>query len=134
MTFGSVPEALRSHASLAPDDVAIYWTPLEHHVLGHMEDAVLEHWPHPVREPIVQLDALSGIVKAFDAEANFCERDDAHIEALDRLARDEGDDPAIRLRPAKLGEHVRIEQPVGHGNGTSRTGMGERSTVRSISR
>ena len=43
--------------------------PLEHHILGDIEHAILEHWAHFMRKPIVQLGAAVGVIDPAAARA-----------------------------------------------------------------
>src|SRR5262245_52171627 len=108
--------------------------PLEHDVLGDFEDALLEHRPHLVREPVVECCATGGIHDELDAEAYLGEADGAHIETLEGLSRHEAHDLPLRLWAAELGQHVGVEEPAAHGRSMSRTGIRVRLGSSSISR
>src|SRR6202035_2523564 len=107
--------------------------PFEHDVLGDREHALLEHRPYPMREPVVEFGAATGVGNAFNAEANFSEGHRADMEQFERLGGYECENFAFRLGAAQLGENVGVEQPAGQ-NRTSRTGMAVRFGSRSISR
>ena len=68
-----------------------------------------------------------------DAEADFGERDRAHIKPVERLRSDERDDLRLGSRPAQLGQDVGIKQPPRH-SATSRTGNRTRCGAMSTSR
>ena len=56
--------------------------PFEHDVFCDGQDALLEHRPHLVREPVVEFGALAGVGDKFNAEADFGEGHGADIEFL----------------------------------------------------
>jgi hypothetical protein len=49
--------------------------PFEHDVFGDGQDALFEHWPHFVREPIVEFGAFACVRNELNAEADFGEGD-----------------------------------------------------------
>ena len=107
--------------------------PPEHDVLGDGEDALLEHRPYLVREPIIEFGAPLGIRDEFDAETDFGEGHRTHIEKIERLCGDEGEDFTFWLGAAQFREDVGVEQPAGHKE-TSRTGISVRPGSMLISR
>src|SRR5271170_46320 len=107
--------------------------PLEHDILAHHEDALFEHRPHLVREPIIQLGAAAGVGDQLDSESDFSERYGAHIEQVERLAADEFQHLAFGVGAAQLRKDIRVEKPTRHKT-TWRTGMGARFGSMSISR
>ncbi len=107
--------------------------PFEHDVLADGKDALFEHRPHLVREPIVQFGAAGCVADEFDAEADFGEGNRADVEQIERLRRDEGDDFGFRLGAAQFGENIRVEQPSRH-RSTPRTGKRSRLGSSPISR
>ena len=66
-------------------------TPFKHDILGDRQDALLEHRPHLVREPTVQLGAAVGVGNELDAEPEFGEGHRADKKAIEWLRPDEGD-------------------------------------------
>jgi hypothetical protein len=100
-------------------------SPFERNVFGDRQNALLEHGPQSMREPFVQCSAAAGVTNGFDTEPYLCECDCAHVKQIERLPTHKGDDLWLRSGPAKLGQHVRVEQPTRH-KLTSRTGRGAR--------
>src|SRR3954471_19343667 len=82
-----------------PDLSAVFdqKTPFEHDVLCDGEDALREHRPHFVGEPVVELGASGYAGDGLDAEPDFGKGDGADKEVLERLFGDEGDHLAFRL-------------------------------------
>src|SRR5260370_39833850 len=66
--------------------------PLEHNVFGYRENTLLEHRPHLMRKPIIQLSAKVGVADEFNTKPDFGEGHRAHIEKFERLGGDEGED------------------------------------------
>jgi hypothetical protein len=60
-------------------------TPLEHDVFGDRENALLEHRPNLVCEPIVEFGATIGVRDKFDTEPDFREGHRTRIEQFKRL-------------------------------------------------
>ena len=83
--------------------------PFEHHVFTHGENALLEHGPYFVDEPVVEFCTARGIGDAFDTEADFRKRDSADEEQIKRPGRDETDDLGFRPCTPQLGENIRVE-------------------------
>jgi len=56
-------------------------SPLEHDVFGYLENPMVEHRAHLVREPVIQLGAAIGFVNKLNAEANLgkCYRADVKL-------------------------------------------------------
>jgi hypothetical protein len=79
-----------------------------------------------VGKPIIEFGSARRVGQQFDAEAYFGESDDADVKRFKGLASDERDDLRFRLRPAKLGNDIGVEQPSCHSD-TSRTGRGMRA-------
>jgi hypothetical protein len=102
-------------------------------MFGTGQDALLEHRPHLVREPVVELGAAAGVRDELDAKANFGERNGAYIEMFEWMRSNEGGHFAFWLRAAQLGEDIRIEQPTRH-RSTPRTGSRSRFGSMSMSR
>src|SRR6476620_5283076 len=107
--------------------------PLEHNVFGYREKTLLEHRPHLVRKPIIQLSAKVGVADEFNTKPDFREGHRAHIEKFERLGGDEGEDFLFWLGAVQFREYIGIEQP-NHHNETSRTGISARFGAMSISR
>src|SRR5208283_1508237 len=107
--------------------------PFEHDVFGDGQDALLEHRPHPVREPIVECDALAGVGNKLNAEADFGETHSADIEFFECLLGDEGKHFRLGFWAAQLRENIRVEQPTRH-RSTPRTGIRPRFGSMSMSR
>jgi len=105
-------------------------TPFEHYVLTHRENALLEHGPHVVTQPVTEFCTARWIGDAFDAEADFRKRDGADEEQIERFGCDEADDLRFRLWASQLGKNIRVEQPARQSL-TPRTGS--RSRFGSIS-
>src|SRR3984893_17678093 len=99
--------------------------PFEHDVLGDREHALLEHRPYPMREPVVEFGAATGVGNEFNAEANFSEGHRADMEKFERLGGYECENFAFRLGAAQLGENVGVEKPAGQ-NRTSGPGRAVR--------
>jgi hypothetical protein len=47
--------------------------PFEHDIFADGQDALLEHRPHLMREPVVEFGAPARVGNEFDAEADFGE-------------------------------------------------------------
>ena len=62
--------------------------PLEHDILGDREHALIEHWPHLVGEPVVELGPPVGVGDKFDAEPDFGEARRADVEQVQWLGGD----------------------------------------------
>jgi hypothetical protein len=107
--------------------------PFEHDLFCDGKDALLEHWPHLVRKPVIEFGALSGVGDKLNAEADFCESHGTYIELFKWMRSNEGEHFALGLRAAQLGEDIRIEQPTRH-RSTPRTGIRSRFGSMSISR
>ena len=86
-------------------------SPLEHDVLGHLENALLEHRTNAVPEPFMQLDATDRVNHGLDAESNLGEGDGADEQVFQPLPRDEAEDARIRARAAQFRQHICVEQP-----------------------
>jgi len=99
--------------------------PLEHNVFGYRENTLLEHQPHLMRKPIIQLSPKVGVADEFNIKPDFGEGHRTHIEKFERLSGDEGEDFLFWPRAAQFREYIGIEQPTRH-NETSRTGIGAR--------
>jgi len=106
--------------------------PFEHDVFADGDDALLEHRPHLVREPVVQFGAAGGIVEAFDAEADFGESHRTDIEQIERLRGNKGENFGLRPKATQFREYIRIEQPSRH-RWRPRTGMRACSGSMSVS-
>ena len=62
--------------------------PLEHDILGDREHALIEHRPHLMREPVIELGAADGVGDKFSAEPDFGEARRADVERIERLRGD----------------------------------------------
>ena len=107
--------------------------PPEHHVLGNVKDALLEHRADFVRQPLFEFGSLNGVFDHLYAVSDLGKRYGAHEQLVQRLRRDERDDARFGAGPAELGNNVGIEQPTAH-RLTSRTSMLERRGAISRSR
>src|SRR5579883_453886 len=107
--------------------------PLEHHVFRDLQDALLERRPNFMRQPVVQLRALSRVGDELNAEPDFGKGDRADKEVIEWLSRDERHDFGLGSRATQLGENVGVEQPTRH-RLTSRTGIRARLGSMSMSR
>src|SRR5215831_18086290 len=108
-------------------------SPFEHDDFGHREDALPEHGPHLVGQPVVEFRAARGVGDALNAEADFRKRDRADEKQVERLGRNEVHDLGFRFWTTQLGENICIEQPACHSL-TSRTGSRSRLGAISMSR
>lgn len=85
--------------------------PFEHDILGNREHALLEHWPHLVRKPIIEFSATIGVRNEFDSEPDFGEGRRTDMEKIKRLSSNEGEDLAFWPGVAQFREYVGVEQP-----------------------
>jgi hypothetical protein len=88
--------------------------PFEHDVLGNRQDALLEHRPYLVRQPIVEFRSLVDVGNAFDAVTNLGEVHYTDVELFERLRDYERNNLRRRLATAKLRKDVCVEQPARH--------------------
>ena len=95
--------------------------PLEHDVFRNCQRALFEHWPHFVRQPVIQIGSTRCVRQLFDAKAYFGERNNTDEEPFQRLRAYECRDFGFGLRSPKLGDDIGVEQPSCHRE-TSRTG------------
>ena len=58
--------------------------PLEHDVFGDLENPMVEHRAHLVREPIIQFCAAVGFVNKLNAEANLGKSYSADVKLIQR--------------------------------------------------
>jgi hypothetical protein len=107
--------------------------PFEYDIFTDGQDAIVEHRPHLVCEPVIEFGAPIGVCDAFDAEPEFGERDGADIELFERMRGDEGRHFGLGLWAAQFREDIRVEQPSRH-KSTPRTGMRSRPGSMSMSR
>ena len=59
-------------------------SPLEHDVFGDLENPMVEHRAHLVREPVIQLGAAVGFVNKLNAEANLGKSYRADVKLIQR--------------------------------------------------
>src|SRR5688572_25365824 len=71
--------------------------PFEHHVFRDLEHALCEHWPHRMREPMIEFGPSVSVFDEFDAESNLGKGHAADVEAFERLCSNKGDDFTCRL-------------------------------------
>ena len=74
--------------------------PLEHHILGNLEQALGEHRAQLVRQPVIELGAADRIADRFDAVTDLGEFHLADEQLLQRLSGDKRAHPRIGVRPA----------------------------------
>jgi len=67
-------------------------SPFEHDVFGYRQDALLEHRPNLVGEPVVEFGTTADVSNEFDAESYLGESHRTYIEEIERLRSDEGED------------------------------------------
>ncbi len=107
--------------------------PGEHHVLAHRQHALVEQWPHLMRQPLAQSRAVRGLARQLDTKTDFRKSHGAHEQPLQRFPGNERYNARFRFRPPQLGKYIRVQQPAGH-NSTSRTLMAARGGAISMSR
>src|SRR6266481_4673848 len=95
--------------------------PLEHNVFRDRQYALFEHWPHLVRQPVIQIGSTGCVRQQFDAKAYFGKRNNTDEEPFQGLRAYEFRDFGSGLRPPKLVDDISVEQPPRHSE-TSRTG------------
>jgi hypothetical protein len=107
--------------------------PAHHHLFIDGQGAAGEHRPELTRQPIDQVRPTRPICEPLDAEAKLREGHHADVQRLERLSGDEGDNPLLRPRTAKLEQDIGVEQPA-FPKSTSRTDLVTGSGSRSMSR
>jgi hypothetical protein len=77
-------------------------SPLEHDVFGDLENPMVEHRAHLVREPVIQLGAAVGFVNKLDAEADLSKSYSADVKLIKRAPDDKVYDSRFRLWAAEF--------------------------------
>ena len=95
--------------------------PRENDIFGNLENPLLKHGPHPLREPLVQLRSANGFRNKFNSESNFSKGNGADLELRKGPIGDKGNNPWLRPWTSQLRQDVGIEQP-SHYREASRTG------------
>jgi hypothetical protein len=63
---------------------------LEHDVFRDRQDALIEHRPHLMSQPVVRFCAAPRVGDQFNAKSDFCNRYRTGEEAIERLRREMG--------------------------------------------
>ena len=100
-------------------------SPLEHDILGKGKNALIEHRPYLVGQPVIEFGTPDGIADHLDAISNFSESHRADEQRLEWLGRNERHNPRFWAWPTQFRDDVGVEKPAVHSL-TLRTGMTER--------
>ena len=68
-------------------------SPLEHDIFGYGKDALIEHWAHLMRQPVMEFSTAVRVPDSLDAEADLGKGHHTDKKLLQWLASDERQDP-----------------------------------------
>ena len=85
--------------------------PLEQDVFGDLENPMVEHRAHLVREPVIQLGAAVWFANKLDAKTDLGKCYGTDVKLIKWAPGNKIDDFGFRFRAAQSGQNIRIEKP-----------------------